>query len=139
MHYLDVADEEGDENEAPNLTVEDEEEYKLLRTRVSLYKRPVDVPTDISLTPIWKTKRNTKFMKCEAHFPKGKLKSQDLWMQENTECTNCFKIDLVQNLPNGVLPKTIDVLQYLLTIKAKHDGQHNFNSIYEASMYLALH
>ena len=99
-------------------------DYQELVTRAQSYFKVADEAVSSSTT-VTKSKtpftRNKLFMKCKDHF---KLKKNDeVWNAESENCDECVKFSLFSTLPNGHLPTTNQVLEYLLYARSIERGK----------------
>jgi len=117
---------------------EEQEQLEFLKTRATVYQRHNDLELTDSLTTVRKTKRNANFMLCRNHCPTGKEKIA--WDNSiHGACNSCMKFEMREHLPNGVLPKSKVVLEYLISLRLQNDGIHGYNSFRETSISLVLH
>ena len=111
-----------------------DEEVDALVTRSAVY---LDVPNDLS-SPKRRIVKKSPFLKCKIHFQVQKTASQDSWMKENTDCSDCIKFETRETLPNGLLPNKKELLEYLITLNQDYTGQRvNTNRL--CSLDLMLH
>ena len=66
------------------------------------------------------TTRKRNFFNCKDHH----ILSQTWQDEVNSQCTECLKYELIETLPNGVLPTGHELLQYLLTVNMQSTGCH---------------
>ena len=113
-----------------------DDEINALVTRAGVYK---DSLTLNSSTPKRKIARRNQFMKCKLHFQVNKTSTQDSWLIENTNCSDCVRFEVRNALPNGLLPNKKEVIEYMITLNEDYIGQQNVNTNRLCSLDLMLH
>ena len=95
-----------------------QEEKLTLQTRAKtyekLYHRPLASPSTSTNTKSSKKSDRHNLIKCKIHDGK-----RDTWLPENTTCNLCLKVSQLNMFKSGTLPCTEDVLNVLLSMKAK--------------------
>ena len=97
----------------------DIEEIQVLKTRAREYVKVDNHETNSTPKPK-RTARNKNFFLCKVHHT---LPQE--WKEECNDCNNCFKIELLECLPLGVLPNGQEVLEYLITLKTQNPGSRD--------------
>ena len=93
----------------------EDEEYNALVTRAVEYQRTQESvsssPPSSSRPADHLPKRNSVFLKCQAHCDTSILKKFEKWGRENTSCPSCLKYDTCDEFRSGILPRQKEVLE----------------------------
>lgn len=116
------------EVEEVEISAEDLNEQDLLITRAKEYFRGIeDVDSE-------KAKKGKKYLlkskgrvlKCRLHSKEDPTKN---WHSVNSSCSLCCQFEHREKLPNGILPRTKHVIEYLLTLRRLNPGKGGFERI----------
>ena len=93
-------------------------DFQILQTRSSQYQHlpPVTERTKKSK----KSSGRQNSVKCEHHEDKN---NKDTWTAVHSECDLCTRFSVVNTLKECVLPRTVDALNLLLTLKDENNGR----------------
>ena len=120
---------------------DENDDYDLLITRASKYNRETEATAlaDVgNVKPTRVTVRGKNFFLCEEHGKKDSKNSNWKWLPSNADCTSCIMYETRDSLPNGLLPKWKEVLEYLITMRSNNNGMQ-VNNIRLCATDLALH
>ena len=118
-----------------------ESDVNILQTRASQYlQQPLSSPTAAEAS---KTKKIPKkksgrqnAIKCRQHEDNNK----NTWTSINSDCRHCTRFTMVDELKECVLPRTVDVLNLLITLKDNNKGCASWyvDAFYECAQLISM-
>ena len=105
-----------------------ESDFKILQTRSSQYQQPPSSQSSKNPNKSKKTSDRHNAIKCSVHEDNNK----NTWTTVHSECNLCTRFSIVDTLKESVLPRTVDVLNLVLSLKNANNGRSRFGgSVYQ--------